>query len=352
MKKLLSVMLSVVALTVFAKVNGSLKFVPVKVDGIICVDSAKGMNNDVVSQMFNSNPDFQNGINKLNTELKPYGLQAKDMFQDITIFISKENQSGAIVCTKITDSVFKKMLNDGVFQKLNDSMNIKTSKIGSNTVYSFPSSCCDLDSAALPQNVNIDAPENLAFSYVDANHVLFADLNDMPKILAALKTGNLAGNNSFNSKLKEVNTDAMLWLLFDMPDSVSQDPAIAQQAGGVDLIGCSLNVSGKQNDININGFVRCKSDQMATQYAQQAQFMIMMLGGSAFQGDQQLAMDVTKAIKISNKANDIKVNVVIPEDLQTKLKAFAEKAAKEKAQMMQNGGNDSSIQPAPAGTKQ
>ncbi len=346
MKKLLSIVLAVVALTAFAKINGSLKFIPAKVDGIICVDSARGMNNSAVSNAFKSNIDFNAEMDKLNTKLKVYGLKASDIFQDITLFISARDTFGAIITTKMKNAQLKKMIANGFFKELDPTFELKESKSGNTTLYSFSTSYLSEMISKAPGSSNISIPENMSFSYVDSNHVLFTKSADIVKILASMKAGNLAGNKSFTSKLKDVNTDAILWLLFDTPDKAGSQPDDQQE--GVDLIGGSVDITGKQNDININGFVRCKSSQMAMQYAQQAQFFIMMFGGSIFKGDQQLAMDVTKAIKIKNQANDIKLNMVIPEGMQTKLKAFAEKTAKEQAQALQGDGN-LPIQPAPGG---
>ncbi|MBN2643411.1 MAG: hypothetical protein JXR78_17300 [Victivallales bacterium] len=322
MKKMLLLVLSVMSLGVFAKINGSLKFVPSNADGVICIDVAKGVKSSALTEIRKENSQADASFVEVENELKKYNLRIEDVAKDLTAFVSMKGVNGAIITSGITPDVLDRMVKDGMAAKMSEDAKVDIQKIGGKTVYVVSAGNAN-DVDPIP---GFQTPDKTALTFLDKDRILITDLKDLSSILDSLKVSNMDANSAFKTALKEVNTSAMVWMLFNIPVGI-ENP----QFKDVDSVSVSLDFCETQKDVDINACVRCKSEQFAQQLTQQAKMMLMMAGGMAFQDDPQLAMDVTSALKISNNAKDVKLKFNIPKPLQDRLKAFAEKKNAEKS---------------------
>ena len=320
---MLLLVLSVMSVGAFAKVNGSLKFVPSNADGVIFIDVTKGMKSNALRDLRKDDQLADSSFVEAENELKKYNLKIDDVAKNITAFVSIGGAKGAVINSGITPEVFGQMVKDGMATKISEDAKVDIQQIEGKTVYVMSSESVSTIMDFIP---GFEFPRKVALTFLHKDRILISDLNDLSSIINSLKVSSMDAKPAFKSALKDVNTSALAWMLFNTPAN-NKNPRLMD----VSSANMALDFSETKKDVDIKACVRCRNEQLAQQLTQQAKMAAMMFVAIKFQDDPQLAIDVTSALKINNEANDVKLNVNIPKQLQDRLKAFAEKKNAEKA---------------------
>lgn len=327
MKKITVIMLLCLSAIILSATNNPLiRFVPAKTDALIFFNVSSMIANESFMKHINSTPENQAEWNLLEQRLKTFGLKPSDAVKNMAVFVYSRERAAAALNTGISESKLNELISKGFFND-NKSTAITREKIGGRNAYTLK-----LDrskTSAIPGAAQLDNGKDMAFSYLDKTHVLIAEKDELLPLMASLTKANMAGSSQGLSKLKEVNTSAIAWIVFDMPEINKQD----QQQNGmltafaekITCGGASIDLAGDNGDLLINGFLRCKDQQFAQMLAQQLQFMIMMGCGQAFKNDPATGMEISNAISITPAKSDVKIKMSIDRQLQQKLQDYSKR---------------------------
>ena len=178
--------------------------------------------------------------------------------------------------------------------------------------------------------IDVDA---IVLTYLEKNVIFLTSKDIFKKAVGALGKSSIADDKAFMSRGKSVNQSNSLSLLFAMPeikDSKPGKPTALDMFGitpiikGIDGGALSFDFTGK-DAINLKLAVDCKDKQKAQMLTMMAQAQMMMLT-QKYKADPALLASVKKALVISNKDNQILLDLNFCKELADSLKAFSKKA--------------------------
>ena len=327
---ILSAVMTVASLSLFATGEQLLKFMPAQADGVICVDVARALDHQGLKDLRQSDKNFNDGFVRLENELKKYRLKPADLIRNAALFLKDKDNSGVVIDTGVSEKKLDEMIAGGFGKSPDFQLKFKKEQIGGRSVYSF------IPGDEVKEAVGTgDGEQEGALTYLDASHVLIVQKNNLDKILKAIDTSALSANPSFQQRLSELNAKAVAWVIFNVPAELVKQPADPNQANPIAAYAANIVSGGfaldfadmKKKDVDLAGFLRCKDDKSAKMLSQQFQMSLMLYTGMAFSNDPQLSMAISNAIRINAEGKDIKLKVAFSEALQNQLKAYSAKMA-------------------------
>lgn len=298
---------------------------------LVSFDVQRFMKLPLIESMKKTDPEFQSGWTEMEQKLAAQNIKMDDVASSAVVFALEDGASGMLVRTAVPEDKFEALLKSEAFGK----PPYKVEQSGSKRLFVF--SAPENSAASLPgldviqanPLLNKYAKGNTVLSYVKPGTVLISDYENA-KNLITLMGASLGPKDSLLSRKSSLGQNPVAWLVFDKAQKAeaNKNAPVMSPMASISGGALALDFTGKDSeDCALNALVDFKDAQSASMLSMQAQGLMMMLSGSAFQGDPQLGMDLVSAIKIQNQDKQVKVSLLLSKDLQTRLKDYTEKSA-------------------------
>ncbi len=302
---------------------------------LVSFDVQRFMKLPFVESMKKSDPDFQKSWSDVEQKLAAQNIKMDDVATSAVVFALDDGASGMLVRTGVSENQFESLLKSDAFGK----PPYKLEQAGTKRLFVF--SAPDVSAAAplpgleaIQSNplLNKYAGASTVLSYIKPGTLLITDYNNAKNLLTLMDTS-MGPKDTLLAKKTPLGQNPVAWLVFDKAQKAdanknAQSQMMMNPAETVNGGAIGVDFTGKDSeDCAVNALVDFKDAQSASMLSMQAQGLMMMLSGSAFQGDPQLGMDLVSAIKIQNQDKQVKVSLLLTKDLQNRLKEYTEKAA-------------------------
>ena len=314
MKKLL-VMLSAVMLFAggYCKAESLIDYVPTDADGVISVDAKRLINLSQVKDLRKENKEFNENWQKLESELKKYGLKTSDLPSKMMMFFSadvNEKKGGILAITKITEA---KLVD--LFKASKDKIEYAEKTIAGRKAYVVSQKGESIGKAAV--------------TYLKPGLILICDEDKAEHFFNAV-------GKSKNEKLiaadKKADHKALAYILYSKAVKAAPEaddganPMAVNPFDNIESAVVALDLTGKNNSgVSLNADLNCANANAATQITMQLKTFVMIMGMQMAQKP-ELGKAITEAVAIDQKDKNIKVKISLSESLITQLKT----AVKEK----------------------